>query len=246
MAEMLGPYEIGKVHQADCLEAMRLLPDGCVDAVVTDPPYMVNSKSDGMGKLSPWADMCNASMWFAAWLSEARRIARATWAFLNWRSLVTYQKASCDIGWPIESLLVWDKRWIGPGGTSGLRPSYEMVALWLSGGRVVDRGLPDVRACQWSSHKPNGHPAEKPVELLEWLIKAVDAHSVCDPFSGSASVGAACLRTGALFVSFELDSAWVKAGNERIARELVGLGEVAPSQAKSGQQVGIFAEVARG
>jgi DNA modification methylase len=27
------------VIQGDCLDVMRGLPDGCVDAVVTDPPY---------------------------------------------------------------------------------------------------------------------------------------------------------------------------------------------------------------
>src|SRR5689334_2536214 len=35
----LGPYDCCSVVQADCLEAMRALPDGCVDAVITDPPY---------------------------------------------------------------------------------------------------------------------------------------------------------------------------------------------------------------
>ena len=27
------------LYQGDCLEVIRDLPDGCVDAVVTDPPY---------------------------------------------------------------------------------------------------------------------------------------------------------------------------------------------------------------
>jgi hypothetical protein len=42
----LGPYEIGKVHHADCLEAMRLLPDGCVQSCVTSPPYWGLRKYD--------------------------------------------------------------------------------------------------------------------------------------------------------------------------------------------------------
>jgi DNA modification methylase len=46
VAEMLGPYEIGKVHHADCLEAMRLLPDGCVQSCVTSPPYWGLRKYD--------------------------------------------------------------------------------------------------------------------------------------------------------------------------------------------------------
>ena len=39
MTDRLGPFALGMVHHADCLDALRLLPDGCVDAVVTDPPY---------------------------------------------------------------------------------------------------------------------------------------------------------------------------------------------------------------
>ena len=30
---------LGKVHNVDCLEFMRQLPDKCVDLVLTDPPY---------------------------------------------------------------------------------------------------------------------------------------------------------------------------------------------------------------
>ena len=29
--EYLGPFELGKVHHADCLDALKLLPDKSVD-----------------------------------------------------------------------------------------------------------------------------------------------------------------------------------------------------------------------
>lgn len=28
-----------QLHQGDCLDVMRGIPDGSVDAVITDPPY---------------------------------------------------------------------------------------------------------------------------------------------------------------------------------------------------------------
>ena len=46
---------LGKVHNCDCLEFMRSLPDKCVDLVLTDPPYGINygaqlkGKGDGKG-----------------------------------------------------------------------------------------------------------------------------------------------------------------------------------------------------
>ena len=41
---------INKIHNADCLEFMRSLPDSCVDLVVTDPPYEIATKGGGLGK----------------------------------------------------------------------------------------------------------------------------------------------------------------------------------------------------
>jgi DNA modification methylase len=164
-----------QVITGDCLEVMRGMDAGSVDAVITDPPYMINTKSDGMGKLSPWADRVNGAFWYQQWIGQARETLKPSaclWSFLNWRSFVTFQKAADDLRWPIESVLVWDKSWIGPGGPRGLRPSYEMVALWaMPSFAIENRGLPDIQVFPWSSFKPNGHPAEKPLDLMVWLIE---------------------------------------------------------------------------
>ena len=136
----------------DCLEVMKTLPAGCADAVVTDPPYSINTKSDGQGKLNPWGDRINSSFWYAEWIRRCRSLMLGKgclWSFLNWRSFVTFQKAADDISWPIESLLVWDKIWIGPGGHAGLRPSYEFVALWIGDDfAIANRGIPDIRRAE--------------------------------------------------------------------------------------------------
>ncbi len=211
------------IRCGDCLELLKSLPSGSVDCVVTDPPYGINTKSDGSGKLNPWADLCNSAFWYAAWLGEVRRVLRfngAAWVCLNWRSLVTFQKAACDLRWPIESLMVWDKKWIGPGGSRGLRPSYEMVALFCgSEFSVEDRGIPDVQAFPWSSHKPTGHPAEKPVDLMKFCVEAsceVGA-MVLDLYTGSGTTGVACLQTGRKFIGFEIDPDYCKIAARRLA-----------------------------
>ena len=35
----IGTYNIDEIYQGDCIELMKALPDGCIDAVITDPPY---------------------------------------------------------------------------------------------------------------------------------------------------------------------------------------------------------------
>lgn len=209
--------------QGDCLELMKNIPDGSVDMVLTDPPYMINTKSTGAGKINPWSDYCNASFWYAEWMRQAMRILKDTgclWTFLNWRSFVTFQKAACDIGWPIESVLVWDKCWIGPGGAKGLRPSYELVALFaMSDFKIENRGLYDIQRFKWSSKKPHGHPAEKPVNLMKWIVEQSTrpGDTVCDLFMGSGTTGEACVLTGRSFIGMELDHRYFETACKRIS-----------------------------
>jgi site-specific DNA-methyltransferase (adenine-specific) len=210
------------LYRGDCLEVAASIGDGAVDCVVTDPPYGINTKSDGNGKLNPWADLCNSAFWYSAWIRECRRVLAANgsmWSCLNWRSLVTFQKAACDIGWSIESLMVWDKCWIGPGGPRGLRPSYELVALWVgSDFSIADRGLYDIQRFKWSSQKPHGHPAEKPVDLMAFCIKhgCREGGTVFDPFSGSGTTAEAAIRAGRRFVGCEIDPGYFEIAKQRI------------------------------
>lgn len=46
---MLGPFQLNKVHQGDCLELIAQLPDESVDIVVTSPPYWGQRRSNGAG-----------------------------------------------------------------------------------------------------------------------------------------------------------------------------------------------------
>lgn len=217
----MKPYyqdERTTIYHGDCLEVMQSI-DGLFDAVVTDPPYGINTKSDGSGKLSPWADLCNASLFYATWMQSARVRLRAEgclWSFLNWRSLPTFQKASCDIRWPIESLLVWDKDWIGPGGTRGLRPSYELVALFCGETfSIDDRGIPDIKKEKWAGQK-QFHPAEKPVPLLAFLLDCSKSGTILDPFMGSGTTLVAAKLEGRRAVGIEIDERYCEIAANRL------------------------------
>ncbi len=208
------------LYLGDCLEVLADMPENSVDAVVTDPPYMINTKSDGAGKISPWADWCNASFWYREWLGTCRNKIGGCgplWSFLNWRSIVTFQKAACDLDWPIESLMVWDKQWIGPGGPNGLRPSYEMVALWCVGGFAIkNRGLPDVQRFKVPGpKKENGHPAEKPIGIIRFIVENSPG-TILDPFMGSGTTGVACMNLGRKFIGIEIEEKYFSIACRRI------------------------------
>lgn len=62
------------------------------------------------------------------------------------------------------------------------------------------------------------HPTQKPVELLEWLIKTYtnDGEVVLDNCMGSGSTGIACVNTNRKFIGIELDDTYFEIAKNRI------------------------------
>lgn len=62
------------------------------------------------------------------------------------------------------------------------------------------------------------HPTQKPVALLEWLIKTYtnEGETVLDNCMGSGSTGVACVNTKRNFVGMELDDNYFEIARERI------------------------------
>ena len=66
------------------------------------------------------------------------------------------------------------------------------------------------------------HPTEKPVSLLEWLIKTYtnEGELVLDNCCGSGSTGVACIHTNRRFIGMELDSKYYEIAKERLNAEI--------------------------
>ena len=62
------------------------------------------------------------------------------------------------------------------------------------------------------------HPTQKPVDLLEYLIKTYtqDGEVILDNCMGSGSTGVACVNTNRDFIGIELDKDYFNIANERI------------------------------
>ena len=207
------------------MEVLQTIPASSVDLVVTDPPYILAAGSTlhQTGKIGTWADMMNAAYWYSAWYQQVWRILKPTgsfWTFCNWKTLPVIQKAAFDARIGIQSVLVWDKKWIGPGGHQGLRPRYENVALLAKEKFAIpDRSTTDIWECLWSAIKPSGHPAEKPVDLISQIIRVCELPEsavVLDPFMGSGTSGVSAMECGYDFVGIEQDPQWFSVAETRI------------------------------
>lgn len=63
-----------------------------------------------------------------------------------------------------------------------------------------------------------GHPTQKPVAVMEWLIKHLTNENdvVLDPFMGSGSTGVACKNLNRYFIGCELEQEYFEISKHRI------------------------------
>jgi len=62
------------------------------------------------------------------------------------------------------------------------------------------------------------HPTQKPVELMEYLVKTYtnEGDTVLDPYMGSGTTGVACASLGRHFIGYEMSSDYYEIARQRI------------------------------
>ena len=71
---------------------------------------------------------------------------------------------------------------------------------------------------EFSNAKRGVHPTQKPVALMEYLIRTYtnEGETVLDNCMGSGSTGVACVKTKRDFIGIELDDGYFKIAEQRI------------------------------
>jgi site-specific DNA-methyltransferase (adenine-specific) len=208
----------------DSLEVLKELPSNHFKAVITDPPYFIgfaSSAKDNGGR----QDLGNSTMLnplFDAIFTEIKRVLRPDGVmlmFTDWRTYpVLYNRLSRYMD--IKNLIVWDFKWIKAG--THFRFSHELIvyATMPEAKGPEDRTVRDV----WDFKPINftverNHPAEKPVEIMEYAIKHLTqpGDAVLDCFAGSGPVGVAAKRLNRRFTLIEINEDHVKTCERRLA-----------------------------
>ena len=117
------------------------------------------------------------------------------------------------------SWLVWDKR-----DNRGQERSFgDGEIAWCNVGRSVRifrylwQGI-----CQAGEKGKKLHPNQKPLALMEWVLKKAKVGKetlVIDPFMGSGSLGVACHRAGLRYLGVEIDPEHYATAKARLQRE---------------------------
>lgn len=208
-----------QLYNGDCLEKIKKIPNDSIDLIVTDPPYFLGMTHNG--QKGSFNDLKICEPFFDGLFAEFVRVLKVTgkiYFFTDWRGYAFYYPIfSKHI--PARNLIVWDKK---SGAGNCYNFSHEFIIYgtlkpYNQGGSNVWRET----AFSSGAKKTNGekvHPTQKPVELIERIIKdGSDVGAVVlDPFMGSGTTGVACVNTNRKFIGIELDEQYFEIAKQRI------------------------------
>ena len=233
-----------KLYKGDCLELMKSIPDGSIDAVITDPPYQKTQNSwDSIIPLEP--------MW-----EQIKRVIKPNGAIVLFGQNTFTFKLGLSNEKMFRYTLTWEKTKAGGFLNAKRMPlqahedilvfykqlptynpqfeegkPYTKIAVTNGDGRnygnfdrvgqvSVNEGKRYPRSVVKFSNDNHGslHPTQKPVPLLEYLIKTYtqENETVLDFTMGSGSTGVACVNTNRNFIGIEMDENYFNIAEKRI------------------------------
>ena len=237
------------LKMGDCLELMKDIPYGSVDAIICDPPYGTTAcKWDSIIPLE--------EMW-----KELKRIIKPNGAIVLFgqEPFSSLLRISNLNGYKYD--WVWDKVKQGAFATAKYAPlkQHELISVFSKNGgkcnyfpqmmrmskprtgkiytssdsasvkyndgveRVYNEKYPKTIIIESNANnKGKTHPTQKPVPLMEYLIKTYTNENevVLDFTIGSGTTGVACVNTNRRFIGIEKDEGYFKIAKERIENSL--------------------------
>ena len=218
--------ELNRIYNEDCLEGMERIPDGSVDLIVTDPPYLINYKTGHRkDKAHRFNDVIlndDNEQLITDYVKECYRILKEDSAMYLFCSShkVDFFKRELEKEFIIKNMIIWVKNNHTAGDLeSAFGRKYEIVFLVNKGQRKFNgERLTDI----WEFPRVSGdgqlHQNQKPIELIK---RCIEKHSnvgdvVFDGFMGSGTTAAAALDTNRNYIGFELDEYYFKVAEKRI------------------------------
>lgn len=238
--------ELNKIHNTDCLEFMKTLPDNCVNCVITSPPYNMrlrirngeytqrefgahfSKKYSDFGDAIPMEDYYN---FHKQSLKEMIRIS----PIVFWNiQIVTGSKEAVfkiigDFAREITDIIIWDKGFGQPAiNEKVLNSAYEMIVIFegnRKNGRKFNQAyfkrgtLQNIwRIGRGGKGDIKTHTAVFPVKLVTEILQNFTKENdiVFDPFIGTGTTAIGCRQLKRNYVGCEISSEYCKIAEDRI------------------------------
>ena len=230
--------------QGDCLERMKEIPSGSADMILADPPYGTTAcKWDSIIPLEPmWEQLKRIIKPNGAIVMTASQPFTTTLISSNmkmFRYCLVWEKTLGTNPMLVkkqpfrkhEDICIFyakqptytPQMTIGSPYSDKERESgLDAINKGVRGKKkaINNHGTRYPSSVQRFSNGNNGnvHPTQKPVALMEYLIKTYtnEGEVVLDFTMGSGSTGVACMNTGRKFIGIELDPTYYGIACERV------------------------------
>ena len=237
-----------KLYKGDCLEVMKKIPDKSIDMILCDLPYgMTACKWDTVIPFEPLWEQYNRIIkdrgCIALFGSEPFS------SYLRMSNIKNYKydwiwKKSRSGGFPncnkqplknyeIISIFNCHHSNYTPIGLIDCnidqrRKTKECAfakGMKQPGLIQTKKNYPKMVLENYKQDFKTVHPTQKPVALLEYLIKTytLENETVLDNTMGSGSTGVACVNTGRDFIGIEKDKTYFEIAKKRIAEAQKGI-----------------------
>lgn len=208
---MNPPVQIGcaTLYEGDCLEVLPTL--GTVDAVITDPPYGIESLvgAYGRGARNIAGDASLDALEDA--LITLNEYHSDFWALVFYSCRVSPAFFALQHGLSYFGEVIWDK--VAPGMGNPLRYQHENIAIFKKGAPcAMEPTFSVLRAYRAG----DVHPHEKPLSVMRRVCEILDANVILDPFMGSGTTGMACASLGRKFIGIEIEPKYFDIACKRI------------------------------
>jgi site-specific DNA-methyltransferase (adenine-specific) len=179
---------------ADCIDALREMPDKCIDCIVTDPPYGINYAGE------EWDSPDNLRRIITLALPEMRRVGRRVVITPGLNNLFQYPEPT------------WLLAWYFGGGAHGRWGFNHWQPVLVYGTDPLPRlkmtHTDVIRSTSPALADRSEHPCPKPLPFMRKLLNRVapsPADVILDPFVGSGTTGVAAIQLGHKFIGIEMN-----------------------------------------
>ena len=196
----------------DCREGLLELKDKSIDLLITDPPYSTPViTSFGRQLFRNYADT-SVQMYYWKTLQEdlKKKLKDNAPVFIFCNDDFFHILHQAFYHWKEKGMLIWDKKHIGMG--KPIRKRHEIIFYACDGYFNFNKHdhyshIPSVIEFKKVPSKNRIHGAQKPVELLTFLIKGFskEGDTVLDLFGGSGATHVAALNSNRNCTCFELN-----------------------------------------
>jgi site-specific DNA-methyltransferase (adenine-specific) len=211
---------LGKIHQGDCLEFIKQLPDKCVDLVLTDPPYGINggnghlSVERGKGKYTGIFEDTPEYIrdLVVPVIQECRRISKAVIVSPGFKNMMFYP--------PVDSYGTLHNPTATGISTFGMCYSQPLFYYGKSPTKKNMRVKLDFMLLPDHRDKFE-HPCIKPLKTWRQIMNTFTfpGQIVFDPFMGSGTTAVSCEGGGRKWFGCELEPKYCAIAQKRIDAE---------------------------